>query len=78
MSSTTRDAKLAGEPGETHPDPPKNPGNAWADRVRALRNVPAVLHFVWESGPAIVSWNIAIRIFVAFLPVAIGTRPGRA
>jgi ATP-binding cassette, subfamily B, bacterial len=72
MSSTMRDAKLAGEPGETQPDPPKNPGNAWADRVRALRNVPAVLHFVWESGPAVVSWNIAIRIFVAFLPVAIG------
>src|SRR6202167_4097911 len=72
MSSTTRDAKLAGEPGETQPDPPKNPGNAWADRVRALKNVPPVLHFVWESGPAIVFWNIAIRIFVAFLPVAIG------
>jgi ATP-binding cassette subfamily B protein len=72
MSSTMRDAKLAGEPGGTQPDPPKNPGNAWADRVRALKNVPPVLHFVWESGPAVVFWNIAIRIFVAFLPVAIG------
>jgi len=27
---------------------------------------------VWESGPAVVSWNIAIRIVVAALPVAIG------
>jgi ATP-binding cassette subfamily B protein len=31
-----------------------------------------VLHFVWESGPAVVSWNIAIRVVVAFLPVGIG------
>jgi ATP-binding cassette subfamily B protein len=48
------------------------PSNAWGDRVRALRNIPAVLHFVWESGPAVVSWNIAIRIVVAALPVGIG------
>jgi ATP-binding cassette subfamily B protein len=27
---------------------------------------------VWESGPAVVSWNIAIRVVVAFLPVGIG------
>ena len=48
------------------------PGNAWADRIRALKNVPPVLHFVWESGPSVVFWNIAIRITVAFLPVGIG------
>ena len=30
------------------------------------------LHFVWESGPSIVFWNITIRIIVAFLPVGIG------
>ncbi len=72
MSSTTHDAKLAGEPRETQSDPPKTPGNAWADRVRALKNVPPVLHFVWESGPSVVFWNIAIRLLVAFLPVGIG------
>jgi ATP-binding cassette subfamily B protein len=47
-------------------------GNAWADRLRALKNIPPVLHFVWESGPAVVFWNIAIRVVVAFLPVGIG------
>jgi ATP-binding cassette subfamily B protein len=47
-------------------------GSAWADRVRALKNVPPVLKFVWESGPAVVFWNIFIRIVVAFLPVGIG------
>ena len=46
--------------------------SAWADRLGALRNVPPVLHFVWESGPSVVSSNIAIRILVAFLPVGIG------
>jgi len=47
-------------------------GNAWGDRLRALKNIPPVLHFVWESGPSVVFWNIAIRIVVAFLPVGIG------
>jgi hypothetical protein len=44
----------------------------WADRLRALKNVPPVLKFVWDSGPSVVFWNIAIRIVVAFLPVGIG------
>jgi len=48
------------------------PGSSWSDRLRALKNVPPVLQFVWQSGPAVVSWNIAIRVLVAFLPVAIG------
>jgi ATP-binding cassette, subfamily B, bacterial len=72
MPSTTQDANLAGEPSETQSDPPKAPGNAWGDRLRALKNVPPVLHFVWESGPAVVAWNLAIRVIVAFLPVGIG------
>lgn len=68
------DAEVAGElqnpqPGNNQPHPP---GNAWGDRLRALRNVPPVLHFVWESGPSVVFWNITIRVVVAFLPVAIG------
>jgi len=65
------DQKPAGSSGPdkpgTHP-----PGNAWADRIRALKNVPPVLHFVWESGPSVVFWNISIRVTVAFMPVGIG------
>src|SRR5580692_3387560 len=77
MSSTTHEEKLPGRPSEgqaseSQPGDPKVPGNAWADRVRALKNVPPVLHFVWESGPSVVFWNITIRIVVAFLPVGIG------
>jgi ATP-binding cassette subfamily B protein len=51
---------------------PQNHSSAWADRLSALKNIPPVLHFVWESGPSVVSSNIVIRILVAFLPVGIG------
>jgi ATP-binding cassette subfamily B protein len=72
MSSAIDDPEVTGETSETPPEAPQQPASAWGDRLRALRNVPPVLHFVWESGPAVVFWNIAIRIIVAFLPVGIG------
>src|SRR6202790_4075500 len=72
MSSTMTDAEVSGESRAKSSNPPKDPGNAWGDRLRALKNVPPVLHFVWESGPAVVFWNIAIRFLAAFLPVGIG------
>jgi ATP-binding cassette, subfamily B, bacterial len=53
-------------------DSSRESGSAWGDRLRALKNVPPVLHLVWDSGPKVVFWNITIRIIVAFLPVAIG------
>ncbi len=52
-------------------------GSAWGERLRALKNIPPVLHFVWESGPSVVFWNLTIRIVVAFLPVCIGIIAGR-
>jgi ATP-binding cassette, subfamily B, bacterial len=72
MSSAIDDPEVTGETSESQPETPQQPASAWGDRLRALRNVPPVLHFVWESGPAIVFWNIAIRVIVAFLPVGIG------
>ncbi len=72
MSSAIDDPEVTGTTSETPPEAPRQPASAWGDRLRALRNVPPVLHFVWESGPAVVFWNIAIRIIVAFLPVGIG------
>ena len=77
MSVTVDDVERAGP----SPNPPGSPteksGSAWGDRLRALKNVPPVMHFVWESGPSVVFWNIAIRIIVAFLPVGIGIIAGR-
>jgi ATP-binding cassette, subfamily B, bacterial len=72
MSSAIDDPEVAGESSEETVEAPQEPASAWGDRLRALKNVPPVLHFVWESGPAVVFWNITIRIVVAFLPVGIG------
>ena len=77
MSSPMDRAKPHGEARENDAEPSNGTGSAWGDRVRALKNVPPVLKFVWESGPAVVFWNIAIRIVVAFLPVGIGVIAGR-
>jgi len=72
MSPTVSHSKSTRKSGEQQADHAQSPSNAWGDRVRALKNVPAVLHFVWESGPRVVFWNIALRVLVAFLPVGIG------
>ncbi len=72
MSSAIDDPEVTGESTEPAPEAPPELASAWGDRLRALKNVPPVLHFVWESGPAVVFWNITIRIVVAFLPVGIG------
>jgi ATP-binding cassette, subfamily B, bacterial len=56
-----------------HSEHPHNSASsAWIDRLRAVRNIPPVLRFVWESGPSVVAWNLAIRIVVALLPAVAG------
>ena len=70
------DAKTAGESGSRQSSADQNHGGAWADRINALKNIPPVLHFVWDSGPSVVFWDIAIRVIVAFLPVGIGIIAG--
>jgi ATP-binding cassette subfamily B protein len=55
-----------------HPQPAEVPGNAWGDRLRALKNVPPVLRILWESGPSVVTWSIILRLVVAGLPALLG------
>ncbi len=43
----------------------------WRERFSALRNVPAVLRIVWESGRGVVSASVILRVFVSLLPVAL-------
>jgi ATP-binding cassette subfamily B protein len=43
----------------------------WRERLSALRNVPAVLKIVWDSGPAVVVFGLVSRLFASLLPVAI-------
>jgi ATP-binding cassette subfamily B protein len=43
----------------------------WRERLSALRNVPAVLNIVWDSGPAVVVFGLVSRLFASFLPVVL-------
>jgi len=72
MPATLPDAHAAGATRDKSSDASQSGGSAWGDRLRALRNVPPVLRFVWESGPSVVFWNLAIRMVAALLPVSIG------
>jgi ATP-binding cassette, subfamily B, bacterial len=45
--------------------------SGWRDRLSALRNVPVVLRFVWESGRAVVVFGLVSRVLAALLPVAL-------
>jgi ATP-binding cassette subfamily B protein len=50
---------------------PAKAQSPWLERLRALRNVPPVLHILWESGPWVVTWGLILRAIVALLPFAI-------
>jgi ATP-binding cassette subfamily B protein len=41
----------------------------WQERITALRNVPAVLKIVWDSGPGVVLFGLVSRLFSSLLPV---------
>jgi ATP-binding cassette, subfamily B, bacterial len=45
--------------------------NSWAERVKAIRNVPLVLKIVWQSGGWVVSLGIAFRLCASLLPLAL-------
>ncbi len=49
----------------------KNFWTGWRERLSALRNVPAVLRIVWDSGPAVVVFGLVSRLLAALLPVAL-------
>jgi ATP-binding cassette, subfamily B, bacterial len=48
-----------------------NAESPWRERLRALKNMPAVLRILWESGRAVVSWGLILRVIVATLPFGI-------
>ena len=45
--------------------------SGWQERISALRNVPAVLKIMWESGPGVVVFGLVSRLFSSLLPVAL-------
>ena len=44
---------------------------SWRERFSALRNVPTVLRFVWESGRTVVILGLVSRIIASLLPPAL-------
>ena len=64
MNASTTDAESTEKPtGQS-----QEAGNAWADRLHALANVPPVLKILWESGPQVVSWGLVLRVIYAAIP----------
>src|SRR5579863_4445722 len=45
--------------------------SGWRDRLKALRNVPVVLKFVWEAGRAVVVFGLVARVVASVLPAAL-------
>jgi ATP-binding cassette, subfamily B, bacterial len=45
--------------------------SGWQERISALRNVPAVLKIVWDSGPGVVLFGLISRVFSSLLPVVL-------
>src|ERR1700757_1666308 len=45
--------------------------SGWRDRLSALRNVPIVLRFVWDSGRAVVVLSLLARVVASLLPLAL-------
>jgi ATP-binding cassette, subfamily B, bacterial len=45
--------------------------SGWQERISALRNVPAVLKIVWDSGPGVVIFGLVSRLFASLLPVGL-------
>jgi ATP-binding cassette subfamily B protein len=43
----------------------------WQERITALRNVPAVLKIVWDSGPGVVVFGLVARVVASLLPVGL-------
>ena len=45
--------------------------SSWQERLTALRNTPPVLKIVWKSGPGVVVFGLASRLFASLLPLAL-------
>jgi ATP-binding cassette, subfamily B, bacterial len=42
----------------------------WRERLRASRNIPPLLKIVWESGRAVVTGNLSLRLLAALVPIS--------
>lgn len=52
------------------PSKSADPPQSWRERIRALRNVPPLLHMVWETSHTLTISTLALRLFAALFPLA--------
>jgi ATP-binding cassette, subfamily B, bacterial len=57
-------ASPAAEPIEQPPHP------KWRDRLKALKNIPPVMRFVWDASPSMVIAEITLRVTTALIPLS--------
>ena len=69
MSPATDEIKNQGEPAQ---QAGAGTGSAWADRVRALKNVPLVLKILWQAGRSVVVWGLVLRVVQPVVSLGIG------
>src|SRR5947209_1151503 len=55
---------------QPQPRPGPNPPASWADRIRALRNIPPLLKMVRDTSPGITTATLGLRLVLAVIPVA--------
>ena len=73
MPSSTDHANRDGASSEPPEDAAQGSvSSPWADRVRALRNVPLVLRILWKAGRSIVVWGLVLRVIQPIASLGIG------
>jgi len=48
-----------------------DPTPRWRDRVAALKNIPPILHIVWEAAPKVIVSTVVCRVLAALIPLAV-------
>jgi ATP-binding cassette, subfamily B, bacterial len=46
------------------------PSPRWAERLRALKNIPPVMKYVWDAAPGVAVVNLVSRVVAALIPLS--------
>jgi ATP-binding cassette subfamily B protein len=46
------------------------PSPRWAERLRALKNIPPVMKYVWDAAPGVAVANLVSRVVAALVPLS--------
>jgi ATP-binding cassette, subfamily B, bacterial len=46
------------------------PHPRWSDRLKALKNIPPVMRFVWDASPSMVIAEVSLRVVTALIPLS--------